>query len=136
MSTVGRFVRAPGIVWVPILAAAATGATAILRGHLVTIDGTTHTARLPTAVGDRVLGVALSDADPDTLNVSVGVKGGYTMSMIPKTGDTFFVGTIVYQDQTAFGQITTSLTAAKEVGWVVHPQKDSLGNLEIAFFLF
>jgi hypothetical protein len=132
MSTVGTLVRDPGIVWLPIASSAVT----ILRGQLVTIDGSTHTAKVAGVVGDRVVGVALSDADPDLLSVPVGVKGGYTMSMVPKTGDTFFVGTIVNQDQTTFGQVTTTITAAKEVGWVVNPQKDSLGNLEVAFFLF
>jgi hypothetical protein len=132
MSTVGTLVRDPGIVWLPIASAGVT----ILRGQLVTIDGSTHTAKVAGVVGDRVVGVALSDADPDLLSVAVGTKGGYTMSMVPKSGDTFFVGTIVNQDQTTFGQVTTTVTAAKEVGWVVNPQKDSLGNLEIAFFLF
>jgi hypothetical protein len=132
MSTVGTLVRDPGIVWLPIASSAVT----ILRGQLVTIDGSTHTAKVAGVVGDRVVGVALSDADPDLLSVAVGVKGGYTMSMVPKTGDTFFVGTIVNQDQTTFGQVTTTITAAKEVGWVVNPQKDALGNLEVAFFLF
>ena len=132
MSTVGTLVRDPGIVWLPIASSAVT----ILRGQLVTIDGSTHTAKVAGVVGDRVVGVALSDADPDLLSVAVGVKGGYTMSMVPKTGDTFFIGTIVNQDQTTFGQVTTTITAAKEVGWVVNPLKDSLGNLEIAFFLF
>ena len=132
MSTVGTLVRDPGIVWLPIASSAVT----ILRGQLVTIDGSTHTAKVAGVVGDRVVGVALSDADPDLLSVAVGVKGGYTMSMVPKTGDTFFVGTIVNQDQVTFGQVTTTITAAKEVGWVVNPLKDALGNLEVAFFLF
>jgi hypothetical protein len=132
MSTVGTLVRDPGIVWLPI----ASNAVTILRGQLVTIDGASHTAKVAGVVGDRVVGVALSDADPDLLSVAVGVKGGYTMSMVPKAGDTFFVGTIVNQDQTTFGQVTATITAAKEVGWVVNPQKDSLGNLEVAFFLF
>jgi hypothetical protein len=132
MSTVGTLVRDPGIVWLPI----ASNAVTILRGQLVTIDGASHTAKVAGVVGDRVVGVALSDADPDLLSVAVGVKGGYTMSMVPKTGDTFFIGTIVNQDQTTFSQVTATITAAKEVGWVVNPQKDSLGNLEVAFFLF
>jgi|SRR4029077_2197535 len=132
MSTVGTLVRDPGIVWLPIASAAVT----ILRGQLVTVDSGTHTAKVAGVVGDRVVGVALSDADPDLLSVAVGTKGGYTMSMVPKSGDTFFVGTIVNQDQTTFSQVTTTVTAAKEVGWVVNPQKDSLGNLEVAFFLF
>jgi hypothetical protein len=132
MSTVGTLVRNPGIVWLPI----ASSAVAILRGQLVTIDGGTHTAKVAGVVGDRVVGVALSDADPDLLSVAVGVKGGYTVSMVPKSGDTFFVGTIVNQDQVTFGQVTTTITAAKEVGWVVNPQKDALGNLEVGFFLF
>ncbi|HXL25834.1 MAG TPA: hypothetical protein VN952_04095 [Chthoniobacterales bacterium] len=132
MSTVGTLVRDPGIVWLPI----ASSAVAILRGQLVTIDGTTHTAKVAGVVGDRVVGVALSDADPDLLSVAVGCKGGYTISMVPKSGDTFFIGTIVNQDQTTFSQVTVTVTAGKEVGWVVNPQKDSLGNLEIAFFLF
>jgi hypothetical protein len=132
MSTVGTLVRDPGIVWLPI----ASNAVTILRGQLVTIDGTTHTAKVAGVVGDRVVGVALSDADPDTLSVPVGCKGGYTISMVPKSGDTFFIGTIVNQDQTTFGQVTATVTAGKEVGWVVNPQKDSLGNLEVAFFIF
>lgn len=132
MSTVGTLVRNPGIVWLPIASSAVT----ILRGQLVTVDGSTHTAKVAGVVGDRVVGIALSDADPDLLSVAVGCKGGYTISMVPKTGDTFFIGTIVNQDQTTFGQVTTTVTAGKEVGWVVNPQKDALGNLEIAFFIF
>lgn len=132
MSTVGTLVRDPGIVWLPI----ANNAVAILRGQLVTVDGSTHTARVANVVGDRIYGVALSDADPDLLSVAVGCKGGYTISMVPKTGDTFVLGTIVNQDQTTFGQVTATITAGKEVGWVVNPNKDSLGNLEIAFFIF
>lgn len=132
MSTVGTFVKFPGDISLPI----ANNAVTILRGQLVTVDGSTHTARVANVVGDRIYGVALSDADPDNLNVSVGVKGGYTISMVPKTGDTFSVGTIVNQDQTTFGQVTATITAGKEVGWVVNPNKDPLGNLEIAFFIF
>jgi len=81
MSTVGTLVKVPGIVSIPIASAAVT----ILRGQLVTIDTASHTAKVAGVVGDRVVGVALSDADPDTLNVSVGVKGGYTISMVPKS---------------------------------------------------
>lgn len=131
MSTVGTFPRDPGIVWLPI----ASSAVSILRGQLVTVDASTHTARLANVVGDRVYGVALSDSDPDLLSVAVGVKGGYTVSMVPKTGDTFVLGTIVYQDQVNFQQVTVTVTASKVVGWVVNPLKDALGNLEIAFFL-
>ena len=132
MSTVGTLVRDPGIVWLPI----ASNAVSILRGQMVTVDGSTHTARVANVVGDRIYGVALSDADPDSLAVAIGCKGGYTVSMVPKTGDTFVLGTIVNQDQTTFGQVTATITAGKEVGWVVNPNKDSLGNLEIAFFIF
>lgn len=131
MSTVGTLVRDPGIVWLPI----ASSAVSILRGQLVTVDASTHTARLANVVGDRIYGVALSDSDPDLLSVATGVKGGYTVSMVPKTGDTFVLGTIVYQDQVNFQQVTVTVTASKVVGWVVNPNKDSLGNLEIAFFL-
>lgn len=138
MSTVGSLVRDPGVVWLPVLAAATTGATAILRGHLVTVDSSTHTARLPAAVGDRIVGIALSDADPDTLSVPIGCKGGYTMSAIPSSGDlaNLFIGTPVDQDQTTWTTVTHTATAGKEVGWVVNPQPDSLGNIEVAFFIF
>jgi len=138
MSSVGTLVRDPGVVWLPVLAAATTGATAILRGNLVTVDSSTHTARLPAALGDRIVGIALSDADPDTLAVPIGCKGGYTMSAIPSTGQlaSMFIGTPVDQDQTTWTTVTTVATAAKEVGWVVNPQPDALGNIEVAFFIF
>lgn len=131
MSTVGTLVRDPGIVWLPI----ASSAVSILRGQFITVDSGTHTARLANVVGDRIYGVALSDSDPDLLSVACGCKGGYTVSLVPKTGDTFSLGTPVYQDQTTFAQVTATVTASKVVGWVVNPLKDALGNLEIAFFL-
>jgi hypothetical protein len=135
MSTVGTLVRDPGIVWLPIASAAVT----ILRGQLVTVDSTTHTARLVAATAgtttERVCGIALSDADPDLLSVACGTKGGYTMSVVPKSGDTFFIGTPLYQDQTTFSQVTATATAGKDLGWCVNPQKDSLGNIEMAFFM-
>jgi hypothetical protein len=130
MSTVGTLVRNPGIVVVSV-----GGGTTILRGQLVTIDTGTHLAKPAAVVGDRVVGVALSDSDPDMLNVYIGCKGGYTVSMVPKAGDTFFVGSPVFQDQATFGQVTVTSTAGKVVGWVVDPKPDSLGNLEIAFYL-
>jgi hypothetical protein len=138
MSSVGTLVRDPGVVWLPVLAAATTGATAILRGNLVTVDGGTHTARLPAAVGDRIVGIALSDADPDLLSVAVGCKGGYTMSAVPTAGQAALlnIGTPVDQDQTTWTTVTTTATAAKEVGWVVNPKPDALGNVEVAFYLF
>jgi uncharacterized protein DUF2190 len=136
MSTVGTLVRFPGIVSVPIQAAAATGATAILRGMLVVIDGTTFTARQAALADAHIHGVALSDADPDILSVPVAVMGGYTVSLAPIAGQTFNVGTPVYQDQTAGGgfKVTAAATAGKIIGWCVNPQPDSLGNIEVALF--
>jgi hypothetical protein len=130
MSTVGTLVRDPGIVWLPIASAAVT----ILRGQLVTVDAGTHTARL-TATGDKLFGVALSDADPDLLSVAVGCKGGYTISMVPIAGQNFNVGTPVYQDSTNFAQVTAVVGTNLLLGWAVNGQKDSLGNIEVAFFI-
>jgi hypothetical protein len=130
MSTTGTLVRNPGIVTVSI----GTGTT-ILRGQLVTIDTGTHLAKAAVAAGDRIVGVALSDSDPDLLCVWIGCKGGYTISMVPKAGDTFFVGSPAYQDQATFSQVTVTSTASKAIGWVVDPKVDSLGNLEIAFYI-
>jgi|SRR5215472_5715562 len=130
MSTVGTLVRFPGIVRLSI----ASG-TPVLRGQLVTIDGSTHLAKPAAVVGDRIVGIAVSDSDPDILVVDIAIKGGYTLSVVPKTGDTFLVGSPIYQDQTTFGQGTVTATASKVIGWVVDPQRDALGNLEVAFYL-
>jgi hypothetical protein len=136
MSTVGTLVRDPGVVWLPVQAAAAAGATAILRGMLVVVDGTTFTARQAALADAHIHGVALSDADPDLLSVAVAAIGGYTVSMAPIAGQTFHVGTPVYQDQTAGGgfKVTAAVTASKILGWCVNPQPDALGNIEVAWF--
>ena len=131
MSTVGSLARDPGIVSLSIASSAVT----ILRGQMVTVDSGTHTARLANAVGDKIFGVALSDADPDSLNVSVGCKGGYTISMAPIAGQTFNVGTLVYQDSTNFAQVTAVVGTNLLLGWCVNGQPDSLGNIEVAFFI-
>jgi hypothetical protein len=131
MSTVGTLVRDPGIVWLPIASSAVT----ILRGQMVTVDSGTHTARLANAVGDKIYGVALSDADPDLLSVPVGCKGGYTISMAPIAGQNFNVGTPVYQDSTNFAQVTAVVGTNLLLGWCVNGNKDSLGNIEVAFFI-
>lgn len=130
MSTTGTLVRNPGIVVVSVGAA-----TPITRGQLVCVDTGTHLAKPAAVVGDRIIGIALSDSDPDLLSVYVGVKGGYTMSVVPKSGDTWFVGTPAYQDQATFSQVTVTATSTKVLGWIVDPQKDSLGNLELAFYM-
>jgi hypothetical protein len=129
MSTVGTLVRFPGVVRLSI-----GGGTTILRGQLVCVDTSTHLAKVAAVVGDRIVGIALSDSDPDSLTVDIGCKGGYTVSVVPKTGDTFFVGSIAYQDQVNFGQVTVTATASKIVGWVIDPKPDSLGNLELGFY--
>jgi hypothetical protein len=54
--------------------------------------------------------------------------------LAPTSGQTFGQGQIAYQDQTSFNTITTVVTASKIIGWVVNPQPDALGNLEVAFF--
>jgi hypothetical protein len=83
---------------------------------------------------DRIVGIAISDSDPDILVVDIACKGGYTVSVVPKTGDTFLVGTPAYQDQTTFGQVTATVTASKVLGWIVDPQPGAQGNLEMAFY--
>lgn len=130
MSTVGTIVRDPGIVWLPI----ANSSVTITRGQLVTVDASTHTARL-TATGDRIFGIASSDSDPDLLSVAVAAKGGYTISVVVKAGDAVLVGTPLFQDQTTFSQATITSTASKALGWAVNGSRDSLGNIEMAFFL-
>jgi hypothetical protein len=130
MSTVGTIVRDPGIVWLPIASSAVT----ILRGQLVAVDAATHTARL-AATGDRIFGIATSDSDPDLLSVAVAAKGGYTISVVVKTGDVVLVGTPLFQDQTTFSQATITSTASKALGWAVNGNRDALGNIEMAFFL-
>src|ERR1700758_2487812 len=125
MSSVGTLVRDPGIVWLPIASSAVT----ILRGQMVTVDSSTHTARLANVVGDKIYGIALSDADPDLLSVPVGCKGGYTISMAPIAGQTFNVGTPVYQDSTNFAQVTAVVGTNLLLGWCVNGSPDSLGNI-------
>jgi hypothetical protein len=133
MSTVGTVVRDPGIVALPC-----PSTITILRGQLVSftpgVGGANGAVKIPAATTDRIYGIATSDSDPDTLYVSVAVKGGYTLSMAPTAGQVFQQGQIAYQDQTAFNTITGVVTASKIIGWVVNQQPDSLGNLEIAFF--
>jgi hypothetical protein len=135
MSTVGTVVRDPGIVWLPIASSAVT----ILRGQLVAVDSGTHTARLVNAVAgtttERVVGIATSDSDPDLLSVAVATKGGYTMSVVLKTGDVASIGTPLYQDGATFSQVSITAVAGKDLGWCVNPQRDALGNVEMAFFL-
>lgn len=129
MSTVGTLMRFPGIVRLSI-----SSGTTILRGQLVTVDATAHTARLANVVGDRIYGIAISDSDPDILVVDIAIKGGYTVPVTPKSGDVFLIGSVAYQDQTTFSQVTITVTASKVVGWIVDPQPSATGALELAFF--
>ena len=137
MSTVGTVVRDPGIVPLPTT-------NNILRGQMVGfIPGTAGgdgNAIVPATAGTgKVYGVALSDSDITTpgLNyVPVGVKGGYTMAMSPIAGQTFQQGSIVYQDSTDFSRVTAVVGTNAIVGWAVSGKPDSLGNIEVAFFVF
>jgi hypothetical protein len=137
MSTVGTLVRDPGIVPLPTT-------NTILRGQMVSFTpgtaGADGNAIVPAAAGpNKVYGIALSDSDITTpgLNyVPVGVKGGYTMAMSPITGQTFQQGSIVYQDSTDFSRVTAVVGTNAVVGWAVSGKVDSLGNIEVAFFLF
>jgi hypothetical protein len=131
MSTVGTVVKDPGIVWLPC-------AVNILRGQAVSFTpgaaGAYGSAKIPAATTDRIYGIATSDYDSDMGMVPVAIKGGYTLSLAPTSGQTFGQGALAYQDQTTFNTITTVVTAAKIIGWIVNPQPDSLGNYEVAFF--
>jgi len=133
MSTVGTLVKAPGIVVLPCPAN-----VTVLRGQPVGFTpgtaGANGAVKLPAAAGDSIYGIALSDSDPDTLQLTIGVKGGYTMSLAPATGATFQQGDLAYQDATNFASISKVVTAGKVLGWVVNQQPDSLGNYEVAFF--
>jgi hypothetical protein len=137
MSTVGTLVRDPGIVPLPTT-------NNILRGQMVSFTpgtaGGDGNAIVPAAAGtNKVYGIALSDSDITTpgLNyVPVGVKGGYTMACSPIAGQTFQQGGIVYQDSTDFSRVTAVVGTNSIVGWAVSGKPDSLGNIEVAFFLF
>ena|ERR1700751_3693257 len=141
MSTVGTLVRDPGIVPLPTT-------NNILRGQMVGFTpgagtgaaGGDGNAIVPPSAGTgKVYGVALSDSDITTpgLNyVPVGVKGGYTMAMSPVAGQSFHQGDIVYQDSTDFSRVTAVVGTNAIVGWAVSGKPDSLGNIEVAFFLF
>jgi hypothetical protein len=96
--------------------------------------GANGTAKVPAAAGDRIYGIATSDYDPDTGDLAIAVKGGYTLSLAPTAGQTFQQGGLAYQDQTTFNTITTVVTASKIIGWIVSQQPDQLGNYEVAFF--
>ena len=130
-------VRDPGIVPLPTT-------NNILRGQMVSFTpgagGADGNAIVPATAGTgKVYGVALSDSDITTpgLNyVPVGVKGGYTMAMSPIAGQTFQQGSIVYQDSTDFSRVTAVVGTNAIVGWAVSGKPDSLGNIEVAFFLF
>jgi hypothetical protein len=131
MATVGTLVRDPGVIRIPC-------AVNILRGQLVSftpgVAGANGTAKIPSAAGDRIYGIALSDYDPDTGDLPIAVKGGYTVSLAPTAGQTLQQGGLAYQDQTTFNTITTVVTASKILGWVVSQQADALGNYEVACF--
>src|ERR1700746_2099797 len=137
MSTVGTVVRDPGIVPLPTT-------NNILRGQMVgfipgTAGGDGNAIVPATAGGGEVYGVALSDSDittPGLYFVPVGVKGGYTMARSPIAGQTFQQGSIVYQDATDFSRVTAVVASNAIVGWAVSGKPDSLGNIEVAFFLF
>lgn len=133
MSTVGTIVRDPGVVRLPC-------AVNILRGQLVSFTpgaaGQYGTAKVPAAAADKIYGIATTDYDSDSGTVDIAVKGGYTLSLAPTSGQTFGQGQIAYQDAAAYVTITTVGTAGTTpiVGWIVNPQPDSLGNYEVAFF--
>jgi hypothetical protein len=137
MSTVGTVVRDPGIVPLPTT-------NTILRGQMVSFTpgtaGADGNAIVPAAAGaNKVYGIALSDSDVGTGGlgyVPVGVKGGYTMSCSPIAGQTFQQGGIVYQDSTDFSRVTAVVGTNSIVGWAVSGKPDSLGNIEVGFFLF
>jgi hypothetical protein len=140
MSTVGTVVRDPGIVPLPTT-------NTILRGQMVSITtpgtpgaaGTDANANATAAAGTgKICGVALSDSDISTpgLNyVPVGIKGGYTMAMSPIAGQSFGQGSPVYQDSTDFSRITAVVGTNLLIGWAVSGKPDSLGNIEVAFYL-
>ena len=132
MATVGGLVRNPGIVPLPTT-------NTILRGQMVSftpgVGGADGNALVPAAAASKIYGIALSDADPDMRYVPVGIKGGYTMSMTPATGQVFQQGGIVYQDSTDFSKVTTVVGTNAVIGWCVSGAADALGNIEVAFFL-
>ena len=131
MGTIGTIVRDPGVIRMPC-------AVSILRGQLVSFTpgtaGADGTAKVPAAAGDRIYGIAASDYDSDVGAVDIAVKGGYTVAMAPTVGQSFQMGQLAYQDQTAFNTITTTVTASKILGWVVSQRPDAQGNYEVAFF--
>jgi hypothetical protein len=141
MSTIGSFVKEPGIVYLPTT-------NTILRGQMVgftpgagtgAAGGDGNTIVPPSAGTGKVYGIALSDSDITTpgLNyVPVGIKGGFTAAMSPIAGQVFHQGDIVYQDSTDFSRVTAVVGTNAVVGWAVSSKPDSLGNIEVAFFLF
>lgn len=139
MSTVGSFVKDPGIVRLPW-----NGVTQILRGQLVGFTIATAPAigtaiPINAAAGaaqtGKIYGVALSDADPDLGSVAIAVKGGYTVPMQPVSGQTFNQGTVVAQGATPnFSQVVAGPTAGLNLGWAVTGLPDAQGNIEVACF--
>jgi|SRR5215469_4671102 len=130
MSTVGTLVRDPGIVPLTVTAAS----PAILRGQAVVWDTGNSYAR-PAATGDlHIFGIAVSDSDTDLLQVWVAARC-WTMSVAIKTGDVPAMGAPLYVDATT-GKFTVTVGAAAPfnviAGYVVSPQVDALGNLEMA----
>ena len=130
MSTVGTLVRDPGVVPLTVTATS----PAILRGQAVVWDTTNNYAR-PAATGDlHVFGIAVSDSDTDLLQVWVASRC-YTMSVAIKTGDVPGMGVPLYVDPTT-GKFTVTAGSVAPftvvAGYVVSPQVDALGNLEMA----
>ena len=130
MSTVGTLVRDPGIVPLTVTAAS----PAIVRGQAVVWDTANNYAR-PAATADlHIFGIAVSDSDTDLLQVWVAARC-WTMSVAIKTGDVPTMGAPLYVDPgTGRFTVTAGTVAPFTViaGYVVNPQVDSLGNLEMA----
>lgn len=129
MGAVGTIVRDPGVV-----AIAVPNTTTIVRGNAVTIDSGTKLGRVPGVNTEHVYGIATSDGDPDTLQVPVATRGGYTVMIKPTAAITFANGDLVYSDGAGgFTNVVGTNLSATIIGWIVDSRLDAQGNIEMAF---
>jgi hypothetical protein len=136
MGLVGTLGRDPALV---VISCAAN--STVLRGHAVTVDGSTKLARVPGATTERIYGVATSDADTDVLQQWLATgKGGFTVFIKPTVGVTWALGDLVYFNSVALDGTWTNVVGTGNgltpVGFLVDNKADAYGLLEMGFLIF
>jgi hypothetical protein len=129
----GTTVRWPGIVNMPVnptttLDANGNPIPTVLRGQCVKYVTANSWVAPAAAVGDAVMGFALSDADMRQLVVPVWVSN-VTVEMLVKTGDVVNQGALLYS--TGDGTVTITAGTLAAVGVAVNPNLGQ-GTVEMA----